>query len=190
MNTKLIENKTFEKTNYTEIYLDKGEYEHCSFINCNFHKADLSHIIFNECTFDGCDFSLVSMKSTALRDVKFLNCKLLGVHFDACSEFLFSAHFKNCILKFASFYKLKLKQTCFQACNLQEVDFAETDLTGSIFETCDLQKTLFDHTILEKVDFRSSYNYSIDPEKNRIKKAKFSQTNVIGLLDKYDIEID
>ncbi len=109
------------------------------------------------------------MKSAALRDSRFLNCKLLGVRFDECNEFLFSAHFENCMLKFASFHKLKLKQTHFQTCNLQEADFSETDLTGSIFETCDLQRTLFDHTNLGKVDFRSSFNYSIDPEKNRIK---------------------
>ncbi len=190
MNTKLIDNKTFEKIDYTENNLPKGEYEHCTFTRCIFHKADLSHIVFNECIFDSCDFSLVNMKSTALRGVKFLNCKLLGVRFDECNEFLFSAHFENCMLKFSSFHKLKLKQTQFQTCNLQESDFTETDLSGSIFETCDLQRTLFDHTNLEKVDFRSSYNYSIDPEKNRIKKAKFSQTGVIGLLDKYDIEID
>ncbi|EON76698.1 hypothetical protein ADIS_3148 [Lunatimonas lonarensis] len=25
---------------------------------------------------------------------------------------------------------------------------------------------LFDHTILERADFRTSYNFSIDPEKN------------------------
>jgi uncharacterized protein YjbI with pentapeptide repeats len=129
------------------------------------------------------------MKSTALRDVTFLNCKLLGVRFDECNEFLFSVHFENCMLKFSSFHKLKLKQTRFQTCNLQEVDLAEADLTGSVFETCDLQRTLFDHTNLEKVDFRSSFNYSIDPEKNRIKKAKFSHEGAWGLLDKYDIEI-
>ena len=30
----------------------------------------------------------------------------------------------------------------------------------------------------------------IDPEINRIKKAKFSLTTISGLLDKYEIEID
>jgi len=189
MNTKLIENKTFEKIDYTENNLFKGEYEHCMFTRCIFYKADLSHILFNECTFDDCDFSLVNMKSTALRDVTFLNCKLLGVRFDECNEFLLSVHFENCMLKFSSFHKLKLKQTRFQTCNLQEVDLAEADLTGSVFETCDLQRTLFEHTNLEKVDFRSSFNYAFDPEKNRIKKAKFSHEGVLGLLDKYDIEI-
>ena len=48
----------------------------------------------------------------------------------------------------------------------------------------------FENTILEKADFRTSFNYSIDPGKNRIKKAKFSLAGIAGLLEKYDIEID
>jgi hypothetical protein len=49
---------------------------------------------------------------------------------------------------------------------------------------------MFENSILEKVDFRSSFNYIIDPETNRIKKARFSLPGVTGLLAKYDIEID
>jgi len=33
-------------------------------------------------------------------------------------------------------------------------------------------------------------NYSIDPELNKIKKARFSTQGIAGLLDKYDIEIE
>ncbi|MCC6186899.1 MAG: pentapeptide repeat-containing protein, partial [Chitinophagaceae bacterium] len=43
--------------------------------------------------------------------------------------------------------------------------------------------------ILEKTDFRSAYNYSIHPERNRIKKAKFAQAGLAGLLQHYDIVI-
>ena len=58
------------------------------------------------------------------------------------------------------------------------------------FENCDLMRATFENTIIEKVDFRTSYNYSIDLEINKVKKAKFSLTGVVGLLDKYEIEID
>jgi len=51
-------------------------------------------------------------------------------------------------------------------------------------------RAAFENTILEKADFRTSFNYSIDPEKNRIRKARFSLAGISGLLDKYDIEID
>jgi len=43
---------------------------------------------------------------------------------------------------------------------------------------------------LENVDFRSSYNYIIDPEKNKLKKAKFGVSGIFGLLKKYNLEID
>ena len=55
---------------------------------------------------------------------------------------------------------------------------------------CHDTRATFSHTILEKADFRTSFNYSINPEINRIKKAKFSLIGIAGLLDKYDIEID
>ncbi len=72
---------------------------------------------------------------------------------------------------------------------LQEIDFTETDLTNSTFQNCDLTRAVFERTILEKVDLRTSFNYSINPEINRMKKAKFSLEGIIGLLDKYKIEV-
>ncbi len=73
---------------------------------------------------------------------------------------------------------------------LCEIDFTESDLRGSVFENCDFMRATFDKTVLEKTDFSSSFNYSIDPEKNRIRKARFSLAGVAGLLNKYDIEIE
>jgi fluoroquinolone resistance protein len=70
------------------------------------------------------------------------------------------------------------------------VDFTNSDLTGLVFENCNLFGAIFENTILEKVDFRTSFNYSINPEINRIKKAKFSMVGIVGLLDKYNILIE
>lgn len=94
------------------------------------------------------------------------------------------------MLKLALFSKLKLKNTRFKNCDLQEVDFTDADLAESIFEHCDLLLATFFKTNLEKADFRSALNYSINPETNRISKASFSIPAVIGLLDKYNIEIE
>lgn len=185
-----IENKVFEKINYSEKELPKGEYDNCSFVDCTFSNSDLSNIPFIECKFNNCDFSMAKVKGTALKDVKFIRCKLLGLNFNDCNDFLLSVEFEDSLLNFASFYKLKLKNTKFKNCNLQETDFTETDLTRSVFDNCDLSRAIFEHTVLEKVDFRTAHNYSIDPEENRLKKAKFSRTGVIGLLNKYDIDID
>ncbi|MFN6083504.1 MAG: pentapeptide repeat-containing protein [Fluviicola sp.] len=70
------------------------------------------------------------------------------------------------------------------------IDFSEADLSNSVFKNCNLLLSVFDRTTLDKADFRTAVNYSIDPEKNRIKKAKFSLQGVAGLLNKYDIIIE
>ncbi|MCW8795447.1 MAG: hypothetical protein OQK67_00080 [Chlorobium sp.] len=46
----------------------------------------------------------------------------------------------------------------------------------------------FEHLFLDW--FHSAYNYSINPETNRIRKARFSLSGLAGLLDVYDIEIE
>jgi uncharacterized protein YjbI with pentapeptide repeats len=115
---------------------------------------------------------------------------MLGLRFDTCNGFGLSFSFDGCQLNHSSFYKTKIKKTIFKNSHLQESDFSEADLTGAVFDDCNLTQAVFFHTILEKADFRTSYNYSIDPEINRIKKAKFSIWGIPGLLDKYDIEID
>ncbi|MEM4663148.1 MAG: pentapeptide repeat-containing protein, partial [Candidatus Diapherotrites archaeon] len=110
--------------------------------------------------------------------------------FDTCNEFGLSFSFEGCQLNHSSFYKTKIKKTIFKDSELLETDFTEADLTNAVFDKCNLTQAIFDHTILEKADFRTSYNYTIDPEINRIKKAKFSITGLAGLLYKYEIVIE
>lgn len=98
--------------------------------------------------------------------------------------------FSNCNFADNDLSEFKIKKTVFKNSQLQETDFTETDLTSAVFDNCDLVRAIFDHTILEKADFRSSYNYSIDPETNRIKKARFSVLGISGLLDRYNIDIE
>ena len=70
------------------------------------------------------------------------------------------------------------------------MDFTQADLSNAAFNTCDLIRAKFENTNLEKADFRTSYNYSINPALNRMKKAKFSVAGIYGLLDNYDIVIE
>jgi uncharacterized protein YjbI with pentapeptide repeats len=123
------------------------------------------------------------------KEVKFLDCKLTGLHFDHCDAFLFAVDFDNCLLQLSSFYRLKMRKTNFLRTDLREADFTEADLTGALFEETDLQNAVFDQTILEKANFTKAFNYSINPDNNRIKNALFSYPGVLGLLNKYQITI-
>jgi len=53
------------------------------------------------------------------------------------------------------------------------VDFAEADLATVCFDRCDLIRVTFDNPIPAGIDFGTASNYSLDPEKNKIRKAKF-----------------
>ncbi len=190
MKRNIIENQHFNHQDYTTDILASGDYEECSFSNCDFSNTDLSNYNFSECTFNDCNLSMVNVFKTGLKTVAFKNCKMMGIHFDVCNEFLLSISFHSCILNFSSFYKLNLKKTKFIHCTLQEVDFAEANLTSSIFDSSDLSGTVFDNTLLEYADFRNAQNYSIDPESNYIKHARFSREGLAGLLDKYELSIE
>ncbi|MCX6269947.1 MAG: pentapeptide repeat-containing protein [Bacteroidetes bacterium] len=185
-----IEGKVFKKVDFSEPTPGIKEYEKCSFQGCNFSYAVLSNITFSDCSFNGCDFSLAKLYNTAFKQVTFKDCKLLGLHFEDCSNFLFGVSFEDCVVNLSTFFRKSLKKTMFRNCSLREVDFTESDLSAAVFENCDLGGAVFENSNLEKTDFRTSFNYSIDPEKNRVRKAKFSISGITGLLDKYDIEID
>jgi fluoroquinolone resistance protein len=186
----IFTDQTIEKKNLKEHPLSKGEYENCVFKYCDLSNADLSEFVFMDCEFVECNLSLAVLTKTSLRDVVFKNCKMLGLRFEHCNDFGLSIAFEKCTLDHSSFYQVKLKKTSFKGSQLHEVDFTESDLTASVFTDCDFTNATFDNTILEKADLRTSVNYSIDPETNRIKKAKFSLSGIAGLLDRYDIEID
>ena len=190
MDQKIVSEQEFDKFDFSAAPLAKGEYEYCNFHNCDFSNADLSGVKFFECSFTACNLSMVNTTRAALRNIKFKDCKMLGFRFDKCEPFGFSIHINGCILNYSSFYQRILKKTTFKDTTLHEVDFTQSDLSSSVFDNCDLMGSRFDQTNLEKVDFRTSYQYSIDPDLNKIKKAKFSIPAVTGLLDKYDIIID
>jgi len=185
-----IEGESFERCDYRNNPLPKGEYECCQFLSCDFSDGDLSNCKFTDCEFAGCNLSLAKLSNAIFRDVIFKDCKMLGLQFNSCNEFGLSFSFENCILNHCTFHKTKIIKTHFKNSQLQEVDFTGCDLTSSFFDNCDLLRATFHNTIIEKTDFRTSYNYSIDPEINRIKKAKFSIDGICGLLEKYDIVID
>ncbi|MDX5419157.1 MAG: pentapeptide repeat-containing protein [Hymenobacteraceae bacterium] len=185
-----IEGQLFKSVDFSEKPLPKGEYENCIFDSCFFLNANLAEILFVDCEFRNCDLSMANISGTAFRDTQFATCKLVGLHFENCNKFLLSMNFEACQLNLSSFYQLSLKKSKFIDCSLQEVDFTETDLTSARLHNCDLTGATFDRTVLEKADLRQSYNLSLDPESNRIRKAKFSMPAVLGLLDKYQLEIE
>ena len=177
--------KTFEKVSFIDKRVNNREFEDCVFKNCDF-----SNNSFMDCEFIECNLSMTSLVGTSLKTVHFKDCKLLGIQFNTCNDFLFSVSFQDCVLDYSSFANKKMPKTKFDSCSMKEVSFIGTNLMNSSFDNCNLDNAVFNDTQLAGVDFRTAYNYKIDPEFNPMKKAKFSTQGIVGLLDKYDIKIE
>jgi fluoroquinolone resistance protein len=189
MTDNFFENLVFEGNNFSNQLPQRGEYANCRFLQADFTSADLSFFEFSDCVFDHCNLSLVKCNKTAFSQVSFLHCKMLGINFEYCNEFMFTVTFDTCTLNFSSFFKRSIQKTVFKGSSLLEVDFTEADLTGADLSLCELAGAKFEHSNLEKADLRFATNYIINPEINRLKKAKFSPDGLHGLLGQYDLDI-
>jgi uncharacterized protein YjbI with pentapeptide repeats len=102
---------------------------------------------------------------------------------------LFSVSFKNCLLQYCNFSELNMKNTSFSGSKLKENYFTNTNLSGADFSGVDLSGTIFHNCDLSKADFSNATQYNIDPQTNKIKKAKFSLPEVVGLLRGFDVTL-
>jgi len=190
MSKEQLKDQVFEKTDYSNKKIEDSEFESCKFINCNFSNADLSYVSFIDCSFDNCNLSMIKLYNTGLRDVRFVNSKIIGVDFSECTEFNFTVSFNQCCLDYSYFQKNALKKSMFADCSIKEANFTKSDLSGAVFSHCDFTGTVFHQNNLSGADLRSAENFVINPENNKIKKALFSRYNIIGLVQKYDIVIE
>jgi fluoroquinolone resistance protein len=190
MSKNYVEEEVFERVDFSKEALPKGDYTQCRFVQCNFAKADLSSIAFVECVFEGCDLSLARIFKTAFREVSFTDCKLLGLSFDQANSFLFSIEPVGCNMASCSFQGMRLEKLRFQTCSLQGADFTGADLRASVFTECDLLNATFDNTDLQGADLRGATTYIIDPGSNRLKGARFTLSEVGGLLARYGVILE
>ncbi|MEJ0030526.1 MAG: pentapeptide repeat-containing protein [Bacteroidota bacterium] len=179
--------QNFEKL--TILNFERAEYERCTFVNCDLSNADFTDLKFVECEFKGCSLSLVNLAGATLNDNRFTPVRCWGLRFDQCNQFALSFSFDSCVVNDSSFYKCKLKKSSFTGTQFHHCDFVQCDLSETNFHNCDLKDAMFENTNLQKADLRTAINYSINPEINQIKKAKFSLSGLRGLLEKYDISV-
>lgn len=177
----------YENRTYAKDDLNFKDFERCRFSHCNFSACTFLAVAFIDCTFSDCIFDDAKINYVALRTVAFVRCKIRNVNFSMCDKLIFAISFEGCILDFSKFYTLKIKETPFIDCSLVAVDFMGADLTAAVFDRCDLYRSEFAKAIANKANFKTSWNYTIDPEQTKIKKAVFSLEQLKGLLFKHDI---
>jgi uncharacterized protein YjbI with pentapeptide repeats len=164
--------------------------ENILFKDCDFSNQNLSSISFIGCEFVNCNLSGVKLYDTRLNEVVFNESKLVGVDFGLFNDFICKMEFRRSIMDFSVFPKKKLAKTQFIECSMKECSFEETDLSGVLFDKVDLERTSFIGCNLSKADFYTAYHYEIDAEANLLTHARFSLSEVKGLLSKYKLKIE
>ncbi|WP_299703787.1 pentapeptide repeat-containing protein [uncultured Pontibacter sp.] len=190
MEEQLHQDKTFEKIIYPNKAIKGREFEDCVFKNCDFSNGDFSHNRFTDCEFVGCNLAMLKLLGSTLNNVTFKESKLTGINFSECEEFLFTVRFETCLMDYTSFLRRKMPKTHFIDSSLKNAVFEHANLTKARFDNTDLAGAAFERTILNEADLVTAFNYIIDPELNNIKKARFSQSGLAGLLTRYDIRVE
>lgn len=172
----------------------KVDFEDCEFRNFDNAKWSPVGCTFLGCTFRACNFSLGSWVDCTIRDCSFVSSKLTGTDFTRANWTAFSGasplRFQDCELSYANFTRVRLGSAVFSRCRLPETEFGGADLAGAQFIDCNLDGTNFQRANLPKADFRTSYNFVIDPVISNVRGAMFSSATLRGLLDSFGIEIE
>jgi fluoroquinolone resistance protein len=176
-----------EKIDFTATRLER-EYESTLFRSCVFN--DISGVNFTDCLFESCNLSNAEVGKCKAQDITFKDCKLIGINFYQILDFGLTIQFENCMLDYASFDKKKMNKSAFKNCRLHGVNFSQTDLSKVEMVDCDLLDAIFDRTNLSGMNFTTNRNFVIDPQLNLVKKARFSASNLSGLLAKFDLIIE
>lgn len=189
MEATFHEKKTFDKIVHTGREVHNKVFEECIFTQCDFSESSFAKSRFMDCFFIDCNLTMAGLRNCGMQNISFRECKLLGVNFSECEDFLFGVRFESCVLDYASFMDKKMPKTPFRHVSLKNAVFIKTDLTGCIFEEADLEGAVFDETKLEGADLTGAFHYDIDPTRNRVRKARFSMQGLPGLLHRFDIRI-
>jgi uncharacterized protein YjbI with pentapeptide repeats len=165
------------------------EFEQYHFINFDLTQANLSGRVFSDCLFENCNLAGASIGNVALQNVAFEGCKLIGLQFHSCRDFLFGVHFDRCQLDYASFVGKAMSNTRFVNCSLREVEFGRANLKQAVFAECDLLSAIFHQTNLSEADFTTAQHIVLDPEVNDLKQARFALADLPGLLSKHNLVV-
>jgi uncharacterized protein YjbI with pentapeptide repeats len=165
-------------------------FEQCTFQKLSPTQTMLAGANFINCRFEQCMLIRSVVKQTQFNDVLFTGCAVQGVDFGTCNPFGFHADFQACQLDQSIFLNRRLVKAKFVECSIKSVLFIRCDMTGSTFDRCDLELAKFDDNTLNQADFSTSFNITLDPDVNRLKKAKFSLYSLPGLLTKHNLIVN
>ena len=185
--------KRFERVRY-DADVKLHIYSECVFARCHFEDIALKDIVFSNCRFESCTFRNVDVSGLRMQNMALFECACIGIDWSEARRtgklFPFFKEIRACTLKFNNFFRMKIAKLSVEDSSLLDCAFMECDLSGSVFRNVDFQDTTFQECDLAKADFREARNYRINTTSNRVRKARFSLPEVVGLLDNLDVIIE
>lgn len=190
MSRNIVEDVTFQGLDFSVEGLNPGFYDACLFLNCQAGTAGLKQVVFSEVTWEGGSWVAVPIgESLALRGMLFRNVEIRQCDFSRVNALGLSLRFENCKIEHVHFVGLKITGTQFLNCSFRNCDFSGCDLKESNFNGTSFDQVLIDGCNLEKADFRTAREFSIDPRQNKMKGARFAPDNLTGLLQGWGLKI-
>ena len=166
-------------------------FEDCRFVDCRFSGTAFRVGSFLQCSFENCDLSNWQVEGLRFVEVSFKASKLVGFHWDSVKpDPLTSVSFEDCALDYSDFSRFRLKDSRLKGCSVREVNFERADMTGVDGRDSDFSGSIFSNTNLTKADFRGARGYAIDARTNRLKGARFSLPDALGLLEVLEIKVE
>lgn len=186
----IFEDECFTGLNCADLDLSDRIFRDCEFVDCDFSGSKLSKCQFSDCEFKQCNFSNAKLYATKISEAYFVECKMDGIDFTTCNQMLFSINLKRCKIAYGIFSGLQMSGYNLSGSALTNCLFEETDLSRANLSDCDLKGSTFDRTNLTSADLRSSTGYQIDPNTNKISKARFSYPEVLSLLKPFGVVVE
>lgn len=195
MKNNKYESKVFEDLNFTNEVFENYQFKECHFINCAFEECTAKAILLSDCIFENCIFlNLKGKNRSQMQNIEFKKCQILGINWqDFFSDVIFVhpiARFKNCSMKYNTFFDIDFKKFDFSGNEILHSLFNECELGESNFKNTRLDRTEFIKCNLKKADLREAKGYNVDILTCKLKAAKFSMPEVLSLLNALEIEIN
>jgi len=164
-------------------------FESCVLTDWSASAATLRACAFDDCVLRGCDLSNAKLHDCRLRGVRFEHCKLMGVDFTLAHALGLEVAFEGCVLGYACFAAMALRELRLVGCRAQETLFDDADLRGACFDESDLRGARFGGADLRGADLSAATGYAIDPAFTKVKGAKMSSEGAIAMVRAMGVEV-
>ncbi|MEO8697039.1 MAG: pentapeptide repeat-containing protein [Acidimicrobiales bacterium] len=137
---------------------DALEIENSTLDGVTFAGQPMPRVSASRTVLINCDLS--GARFDSLRNVRFVDCKLVGADFAAAQ--LVDVSFERCVLRIVNFRMVKLRRVQFVDCTLFDVDALDLDAEDVAFSGSDLEKVNIDRLRARRVDLRGARRLGLE----------------------------